>query len=193
MKKQSLTSVAFLGSILLCLFVGATQDTYAQSGQARPAPNASLLNPDFEQGTPGQVPEGWRSPTAGAGYAAQLIEENPKTGKRAAVVRSVSGQQAKAAPFGNLMQSIDATSFRGRRVRLRAAVRTAGARAQLWMRVDRAGSQMGFFDNMENRPITSREWDYYEIVGDIEEDAVSINIGMMLLGTGGAWLDDVSL
>ncbi|HKO45547.1 MAG TPA: S41 family peptidase [Pyrinomonadaceae bacterium] len=195
MKKVSLTSFAFLSSILLCLFVSTTQHTRAQTSPARPAPNASLLNPDFEQGSPGQVPDGWRSPSNGAGYTAQLIEENPKTGKRAAVVRTVSGQPAKAAPFGNLMQSIDASSFRGRRVRLRAAVRTeaAGARAQLWMRVDRAGSQMGFFDNMENRPITLREWGYYEIVGDIEEDAVSINIGMMLIGTGGAWLDDVSL
>src|SRR5688572_13129737 len=194
MKKRSLTSFAFLGS-LLCLFVGATQDTRAQSSPARSAPNASLLNPDFEQGTPGQVPDGWRSPTSAAGYAVQLIEENPKTGKRAAVLRRVSSPPANAAPFGNLMQSIDATSLRGRRVRLRAAVRTeaAGARALLWIRVDRAGSQRGFFENMEDRPITSPEWRYYEIVGDVDEDAASINIGMMKFGTGGASLDDVSL
>jgi C-terminal processing protease CtpA/Prc len=143
------------------------------------------------------VPEGWHSPTSGGGYAAELLEENPKTGKRAARLRSDPATPDKAAPFGNLMQSVDATAFRGRLVRFRAAVRAevAGppARAMLWMRVDRSGSQAGFFDNMGDRPITSGEWRYYEIVGDVDDDAVSVNIGMMLMGTGRAWLDDVSL
>jgi hypothetical protein len=50
------------------------------------------------------------------------------------------------------MQAADAKPFRGRRVRFRAAVRTeAGARAYLWMRVDRSNNKPGFFDNMMNR------------------------------------------
>lgn len=193
MNQQSLTCFAF--SILLCLVVLVAQDTSAQSPAAPPVQNSSVLNPDFEQGTVGQVPDGWRSPSSGGGYAAEVVEENPKTGKRAAVLRSGATPQGNPAPFGNLMQSIDATSFRGRRVRFRAAVRTEtpAARAQLWMRVDRSGQQSGFFDNMGDRPISSPEWRYYEIVGDIDEDAASINIGMMLMGTGRAWLDDVSI
>jgi C-terminal processing protease CtpA/Prc len=163
----------------------------------RPAPNTSFLNPDFELGNVGQIPEGWHSPTSGGGYAAELIEENPKTGKRAALLRSIPATPDKAAPFGNLMQSVDATALRGRRVRFRAAVRIEGAnaaaRAQLWLRVDRSGSQTGYFDNMSDRPITSGEWRYYEIAGDIDDDAVSVNLGMMLMGAGRAWLDDVSL
>jgi C-terminal processing protease CtpA/Prc len=186
-----------LSIILICLVVIPTETRGAQLKPGRPAPNTSVLNPDFEQGSVGQVPEGWNSPTSGGGYEAELLEENPKTGKRVARVRSNPATQDKTAPFGNLMQSIDATAFRGRRVRFRAAVRNEGAgpagRAQLWMRVDRSGSQAGFFDNMSDRPITSGEWRYYEIVGDIDDDAVSVNIGMMLMGTGRAWLDDVSL
>lgn len=197
MNKRTLTFFSnCLSVILICLVAIPTQDSCAQSRPGRSGPNPSLVNPDFEQGYVGQVPEGWHSPTTG-GYAVELIAENPKTGKRAAVVRSVAATQDKAAPFGNLMQSIDATAFRGRRVRFRAAVRTESAgpaaRAQLWMRVDRSGSQMGFFDNMADRPITSGEWRYYESVGDIDNDAATINIGMMLMGTGRAWLDDVSL
>src|SRR5262249_33677915 len=45
---------------------------------------------------------------------------------------------------------------------------------------------------MGTRPITPGEWQYYEVVGDVDEDAVVINIGMLLLTKGKAWLDDVS-
>jgi C-terminal processing protease CtpA/Prc len=157
---------------------------------------AAPVNLDFEQGSVGQVPDGWVSPTNGAGYAAEVVEENVKTGKRAALLRSVGEEQGEAHPFGNLMQVIDATRWRGHRVRFRAAVRVEGAvlsRAQLWMRVDRPERQMGFFDNMDDRPVTSGAWQYYEIIGDMDEDAVVVNIGLLLIGKGKAWLDDVSL
>lgn len=195
MNKRPLTFCSHCLSIILICLVGMPSHPQSRPGQT--ALNTSILNPDFEQGKAGEIPEGWHSPTNGGGYTAELLEENPKTGKRAALVKSNQATQAKTAPFGNLMQSIDATTFRGKRVRFRAAVRTEtqdpAGRAQLWMRVDRSGSQMGFFDNMNDRPITSGEWRYYEIVGDIDDDAVSVNIGMMLMGSGRAWLDDVSL
>ncbi|MEK6282727.1 MAG: S41 family peptidase [Acidobacteriota bacterium] len=199
MNKHPLQSFAHcLSIILLCLVPIPTQESSAQSspGQTR-ALQTSLANPDFELGNLGQVPDGWISPTSGAGYAVELVEENPKSGKRAALIRNATNTQANAAPFGNLMQSIDATSLRARRVRFRTAVRIEGAdptaRAQLWFRVDRPARQMGFFDNMNDRPVTSGQWQYYEIVGDIAEDASTINIGLMLMGKGKAWLDDVSL
>jgi C-terminal processing protease CtpA/Prc len=61
------------------------------------------------------------------------------------------------------------------------------------MRVDRAANKPGFFDNMGDRPIRSVEWREYEIVGDIDEDAAVLNIGMILPGKGKAWLDAVSI
>jgi C-terminal processing protease CtpA/Prc len=181
---------------MVCLLVTPGQDAFAQSSPVRsetvrPRP----VNLDFEQGTVGQVPEGWDSPT-GINYAAELTEVQPKSGKRAALLSSVAGATAGGPDFGNLMQAVDAAPFRGRRVRFRAAVRMeaaeAGARAQLWLRVDRNANKIGFFDNMGDRPVTSGEWRYYEVVGDVEEDAAVINIGMILLGKGRAWLDDVS-
>src|SRR6185295_13366910 len=103
------------------------------------------VNLDFEQGTLGQVPDGWRCPTP-TGYGAELTAEQPKSGKYAALLKSKEGA-GPAPPFGNLMQAMDATPFRGRRVRFRASVRMEGVmgRAQLWMRVDRAGNKTGFF------------------------------------------------
>ncbi len=182
---------------LLCCAAITKHDISAQTGPPRPAPQSSLANPDFELGNVGQQPDGWIAPTAAMGYPVEVVDANPKTGKRAAMVRSMPGGEIDPRVFGNLMQTIDATQLRGRRVRFRAAVRIEGedpsARAQLWLRVDRPEKQMGFFNNMDDRPIRATAWQYYEIVGDVDNDATVVNIGMMLIGKGKAWLDDVSL
>ncbi|HEU5237307.1 MAG TPA: S41 family peptidase, partial [Pyrinomonadaceae bacterium] len=149
------------------------------------------INMDFEEGATGQVPNGWASPTAPT-FAAELTEEKPKSGKHCVLLHSLV-TTSDGPPFGNVMQAVDATPFRGHRVRYRAAVRTeAGSRAYLWMRVDRRNNQPGFFDNMQNRPITSGEWQYYEITGDVDQEAAVISIGMILIPSGKAWLDDAS-
>jgi C-terminal processing protease CtpA/Prc len=189
-------SLSSLGVVLICVFAVHRQDILAQSSPVRSTTIQSQpVNLDFEQGEVGQVPIGWSSPTK-PNYAGELTEEKPKSGKRAALLRSLVGAFADGPPFGNLMQAFDATPFRGHRVRLRAAVRIEGsgpsARAQLWIRVDRSENRIGFFDNMGDRPITLPDWQYYEIIGDVDDDAATINIGMLLLGGGKAWLDDVS-
>ena len=186
----------FVSVVLVCLLATPRQDTVAQSSLVRSEiVQAHPANLDFEQGAIGQVPDGWDSPTK-INYAVELTEQQPRSGNRAALLRSVPSAAAAGSAFGNLMQAIDAAPFRGRRVRFRAAVRMEaaepGARAQLWLRVDRSANKIGFFDNMGDRPVTVGEWQYYEIIGDVEEDAVVINIGMILIGKGKAWLDDVS-
>ena len=150
-------------------------------------------NLGFENGPPGAFPQGWVVPTPG--YAAILTSENAKAGAHCAELsRSAGSTQGR---FGNLMQTFDAAAYRGKHVRFRAAVRISsvarGDRAELWLRVDRQNGEMGFFDNMDDRPIREPEWRYYDITGDIESDAERINIGIMLLGSGKAWIDDVSL
>jgi C-terminal processing protease CtpA/Prc len=159
---------------------------------AGPAP----ANLDFESGAPGEVPPGWISPTVQFGYTAAITTDSPKQGKQCVLVSGKPRATESGTPaFGNVMQSIDAAAYRGMRVRLRAAVRVQGedANAALWMRVDRPAKQLGFFDNMGDRPIGSAEWAYYEITGDIEPDAETLNFGMILHAEGSAWLDDVTL
>jgi len=185
-------AVVLLTAILIGLPCASISCALGQENPVRSkAIQPQWSNLDFEEGGLGQVPTGWISPTAPT-VAAELVEDQPKSGKRCALLHSTSTTAAGPA-FGNLMQAIDATPFRGHRVRFRGAVRTdAGARAQLWMRVDRKDNQMGSFDNMQNRPITSGEWAYYEIIGDVDPDAVVINIGMILINSGKAWVDDIS-
>ena len=162
---------------------------------AAPAAQTGSLQFHFEDDEIGQVPEGWFvPPTAAPGYKAKVEEGDAAEGDK--YVHLYSRRDLKGSPFGNIMQSKDAAPFRGKVVRFRAAVRADVAgynRAQLWFRVDRPNRQMGFFDNMGDRPITSGEWKHYEIVGLVDEDAVSINFGLMLMKEGSVDLDDVSI
>jgi hypothetical protein len=154
-------------------------------------------NSGFEQGEPGQAPAHWRVPKV-SGYHVLVSNESPKSGRQCVMIERTT---EKPGPFGNVVQGIDATSFRGKRVRYRAAVRTEidgdKGRAQLWFRVDlprkKGQRDVGFFDNMHDRPINKKNWEYYEIVGDVAEDAETIYLGMFLAGSGRAWIDDVSL
>jgi hypothetical protein len=66
-------SIALTLNVSTC---GQSSPVKSDKVQSRPA------NLDFEEGDVGQVPTGWVSPTKDFGYAAKLIEENPKTGKR---------------------------------------------------------------------------------------------------------------
>jgi C-terminal processing protease CtpA/Prc len=161
--------------------------------------SASLLaqsgpvNLGFEDGPIGGVPEGWFVPSGirKAGGSAELTDQNPKSGKRSAKV--TYAPNGSEIPFGNLMQSFDAAPYRGKAIRFRAAVRTAGGcRAQMWLRVDRENKSMGLFDNMQDRPILSAEWQYYDITGDVDSDAQSLNIGLMVMGSCSAWIDDAT-
>ena len=111
-------------------------------------------------------------------YASQRIDNRTPTG------------------YGTLAQDVAPEALRGKKVRLRAWVRAevaAGARAQLGLRVDRAGGKPGFFDNMADRPIRDPAWRMYEIEGEVAPDAVRIVVLLVLTGAGKVWLDDVSL
>jgi C-terminal processing protease CtpA/Prc/ABC-type transport system involved in multi-copper enzyme maturation permease subunit len=155
------------------------------------------MNLNLEDGKPGEVPTGWflPGPSREAGFRAIVTEEQAKEGRRCALLTREGAR--KAGGFGNLMQAFAAAPYREKRIRIRAAVRTEGsergARAQLWVRVDRKGGVPGFFDNMGDRPIRESKWRDYEIVGDVAKDAESIAMGLMLLGDGKAWLDAVTV
>jgi C-terminal processing protease CtpA/Prc len=94
------------------------------------------------------------------------------------------------------MQTVDATPFRGKRVRFRSYARAGShgfaSQSQVWLRVETPDGP-GFFDNIEDRPIVGTEWQAYEIVGDVDEDARSISFGFALRRHAIAWFDDVTL
>jgi erythromycin esterase len=157
---------------------------------------APVPNLDFEQGELGSVPPGWFVPStlSQAGYKAVITQEGCRTGSCALITVPPTRPQNT---FGNLMRTMDAQPYRGKRVVFRAAVRVQTSdpvgRAQMWLRVDRTGGLMGHFDNMMDRPIRSAEWALYEIRGTVDADARAFNIGVMALGDARVWVDDATL
>jgi hypothetical protein len=95
---------------------------------AAPAPSQEAGGPanlGFEDGPSGQAPSGWRFDAEG-GSAASVSAEAARTGAFGVEVRvpALEGQTASARP----MQRVDASPFRGRRVRLSsAAAKVSGA------------------------------------------------------------------
>jgi hypothetical protein len=160
---------------------------------------AQLANEKMETVVEGK-PIGWNF-VSNCGGTLAVETDNTYEGISAAKIDVTAGKEVPQL-FTNLMQSVDATSWRGKKIRFRAAVRTSelaeGARAQLWVRVDREKgangvAQIGAFDNMDNRPIREGEWKEYSIVLEVAKDATSISLGMFVIGRGVAWLDAVSL
>lgn len=180
-----------IGSQIALLVLVLTSLGAACGAAPAASPPQAPANLDFEEGRPGEVPPGWRAPSPR--YRVTVSETGPKSGARCAEI--VSGEDAQG--FGNLMQTLDAAPYRGRRVRFRAAVRTEVqprlGHGELWMRVDRTGGAAGFFQNMSDRPIVAPEWREYEIVGEVAPDAATLHFGGFLSGRGRIWIDAASL
>jgi len=182
--------------MMLGLLLSAT--ALAQAPIPLGALPSSLQNGGFLEGDLGQAPKGWLmpKPSQEAGYRAQIAEDPSLPGKRCVHLHQ-EGPSTHA--FGNLMQNVDATPFRGKRIRLRGQLRfdakEASSRgAQMWLRVDLPGQKMGFFDNMQNRPVKSSKWTAVEIVGDVAPDAEQLAFGNMLTrGGGNLWIAPMAL
>ena len=176
--------------IFAYLFAVAATPLAAQEERAVPLENA-----DFEDvGEPGTLP-GWFGNADGAsGYRIVHAGRDGERGSRYA--RLEWTESAEPAPFGTVLQSLDATELRNRRVRLTARVRLVeGAPKHLgmWLRVDRPGGARGFFDNMADRPIYGAKWAVYAIEGDVAADAQRVTFGVLLEGKGIAEFDDIQL
>lgn len=170
------------------------------------AQTAAPSNLALDRGTVGEAPPGWVVPQIqkSLGYWAEYRRQGCH-GNAGCAVLLAPGALAPES-FGNLTQSFDATPFRGKTVRFRAFVkvepaaasprapadRTAPGRAQLWLRVDLPNQQMGFFDDMGDRPITSPQWAAYEVTGEVAADAETVNLGLMSYGKNPVWIDGAS-
>ncbi|MEM7243964.1 MAG: S41 family peptidase [Acidobacteriota bacterium] len=193
--RRFVTSLAHV-MVLASLAVLSADRARAQD-DAVPEQALALTNTGLEETAVGEVPEGWKASRRGleAGFTMGVVEEAPSEGARCLRIARAPEDEAKGG-FGTIVRRFDATPWRGKRVRFGAAVRCRGAsplaQAQLWMRVDRADKQRGFFDNMHDRPITSNDWSHHAIEGEVAPDAEWLNVGFMLLGSGEAHVDALS-
>jgi tetratricopeptide (TPR) repeat protein len=92
--------------------------------------------------------------------------------------------------------TVPVLEYGGCRFRLSALVRVevkdTSAKTQLWARVDNP-VKAGFFDNMDNRPITSAEWKTFTIEGVIDSNSTRIAFGVLVLNSGSFFYDNFQL
>jgi len=114
------------------------------------------------------------------------------TGQSSGTLRCAS---AKCKGYGTLAQTIHSDVFLGRRVRFSAWVKASkAASVGLWMRVDGPGNEYLALDNMEyRRKHGTFGWKKMTIVLDVLSPGTLINYGILLLGDGQVWIDDVTV
>ena len=65
--------------------------------------------------------------------------------------------------------------------------------AGVWARVDNKDKELGFFDNMNNRPIKSNTWETYVVEGTIDSNSEVLNFGGLCLYNGKFYFDNFKL
>ena len=128
-------------------------------------------------------------------YEHLLADETTYEGNAVVELRSVV---PRTDGFGTLMQTFSAEHFLGQRVRFSGALKCKGVenRVGLWMRVDGLGPRrpMLAFDNMAGRPVSgTTDWEHYEVVLDVSDEAQAIALGVLLVGKGEAWMSDFNV
>jgi hypothetical protein len=132
----------------------------------------------------------------GPGTGPTTTQGSPYSATRTNRTIAPTAQQS-VGEFVALAQSVPAAEWRGKRIRLRARARVAEpdnpGRAGLWLRVDRTPQAVGFFDNMQDRPIRLGEWREYVIEGPVADDASAVAFGALTSGPGAAEFDAFEL
>lgn len=180
------------------LFVEKT--TSARPLERRQLPVIQTLdgpaNLDFERGEHGKLPVDWvfmvEPILLDFEFHATTSEDNPHNGDRCAMISRTPGRPYGEA-YGRLLQVINATEYRGKKIKLRAAVRAevSGPDNQAYLGLSvTCPTGLAFRDN---RPITANEWRDHEIVSDVPTDAIKITYGLAFVGDGRVWLDSVSI
>ena len=112
-------------------------------------------------------------------------------GKSSSLIKSKS---PKKNNFGNLMQTISADNYLGKRLKFSGFIKTdkVSGWSGLWMRIDGDNKEQLGFDNMQNRAIKgTTDWKEYEIVLDIPTNSKAISFGILLGGEGKVWIDNI--
>lgn len=117
------------------------------------------------------------------------------SGRYSAYLRSLSATQAATSSIW-LRQIIRGDLFRGRRVRLSGYLKVndvSGAGFGLQIQADDAQRTRAFDNMADRRQVGTKDWTYAQVVLDVPNDALGLQVGAVLSGSGTAWVDDIRL
>jgi hypothetical protein len=139
----------------------------------------------------GQLPEGWFKAGNDPADYDMGVDTTERHGGKASGFIKAKADDPKG--FATLMQTFRADDYRGKRLRLSGYVKAdkIDQWAGLWMRIDGETKTLGF-DNMQDRGIKgTSDWKKYDMVLDVPKDSINIAFGILLVGKGQAWVDDL--
>ncbi len=184
--------------------------TAVSAGLVVPAPKTcqppremrpAFENLNFAEGTPGGAPlewylgPEWFNPQRVPGHGAKTVSGSVcRSGQQCATVYSIG--KISSGDLSFLYQNVDATKYRGKMLTYRASVRAdvaSGAMARLLVRAHRMDCSTSFRDDMGDHPITASGWSSYQLHAPIGQDARDIEFGMQLIGSGAAWIDNITM
>lgn len=177
---------------LLALFLamGMVLPMAAQDVRSAKLTDIALLPQvlNFEDQKADGPPTGWMALPEGTVFADNKIVHGGAWAAR------LERKEDSPGTFSTLHRAI-ALDFAGKTIELRGFLKTkdASGMAGLWMRED--GEQAALaFDNMANRPVNgTTEWTEYSIQLPINSEARKVFFGVLLVGSGTAWVDDLQL
>lgn len=164
--------------------------------------SAVLLAGALAGGAQAEVPKGWfLTGAATADYDVGTEAGTRHPGDRNAFIRAKSGLPESARKneqprFGSLAQAIDASAYRGQRVRVSGFLRTRDAeRADMWLRIDGGSERSLAFVNTSARELSgTKDWQRCDLVVDVPQEAAYVVFGFLLSGSKGeVWADDFHL
>jgi hypothetical protein len=152
---------------------------------------------DAKANDPGELPPGWTR----AGKPARRYRTGVDRLQGAAWIENAPAFASNLGDddYCTLMQSVDATPFRGQRLQLRTSLRAdaVDGGVTVWFRIDGPLGSLRF-ENLERYerggPISgTTKWTDRTIVLDVPEEATTLNYGFYLKGTGKGWARGFSL
>ncbi len=142
----------------------------------------------FEAGTAGGMPQGW-----GGGPRDTIFTDDKVVHSGKYAVRLERDPSSKES-FSTITIGIP-VDFTGRNLELRGFLKTESVTefAGLWMREDGDGGPVGF-DNMQKRQLKgTTDWAEYSIALPLNPQAKMLVFGVLSVGTGKTWADDLQL
>ncbi len=156
-------------------------------GTVERLPEASNL--DFEEIEDGRLKD-WQiqSGRSRVEYQTTGSHEQPYKGKTCCMIKRVPGRPF-GEPLGNVKQCIKASDFKGEKIQFSAAARVGEGIAYLWLSIDVRNAPT----ILQQRTITSDQWQKYSLLTEVPEDAFRITYGLAYVGHGAAFIDDVTI
>ena len=163
----------------------------------------SPTNTGFEDNNSGEAPNNWVtwSKFLRLGVIMIVNDENPYSGNHSAMLQREKGlNYGEIAP--SLRQYIDATPYKGKKIRLKVAARTevdepsfAFVRLSIDpVALDDAHDGLPpLFDSLDKYRIESKDWKIYEIEAQVDDNADIIHYGIYIRDFGSVWLDAVEI